>query len=113
MPILSARVSPETRSEIDKLSTRWSLGNAETLRRLVVLGLGGTLHEANAVNAAMRQRRDAAEAYFGKRKPGYREHPGRDRTPFVGVRLPSLWAARVKGRLGGLKSVLEAGLEKI
>jgi hypothetical protein len=114
MPILSSRVSTKARQAIDVLSRRWKISNAETLRRLVVIGLGGTTQEADALNTEMRKRKVAAEAFFKrKREHGYREHAGRERTPVVAVRLPSQWSSRVKRALGGLGGVIRSGLTKL
>lgn len=114
MPRLTAHVGPEVRAAVDELSRHWRLGNADTLRRLVVFGLGGAMKDANEVNAFMAGHRRAAEKFFGrKRTPGERERSSDgDHAPTVTVRLPAAWARRVRAG-GGLRAAIEAGLGRL
>ena len=114
MPILTANVGPENRAQVDALSKKWKLGNAETLRRIVVTGLGGSVKDAEALNEEMAEFRKAAEDRYGmKRNPGPKEAASRgQKTPTVTARLPKAWAKRVKDA-GGFKAVVIIGLDKL
>ncbi len=117
MPSLSARLSSFERKKIDDLSKKWKLGNAETLRRLVVLGLGGTMEEADELNEEMRLRREAAEKVHGPRRKDRPMEEGAS-SYVVRVRLPSSWSSRVRKAKtppgsAGLHFVLALGLERL
>jgi hypothetical protein len=118
--VLMAHVGAENRAAIAQLEQRWKLGNAQTLRRLLVLGLGGSLQHADALNQEMARKRAAAEAHHKRaRTLGSRElartQLGDDappRAPTVSVRVPSNLHRQVKAQ-GGLRKVLERGLEVV
>lgn len=114
MPRISVYVGSSLRTQIDQLSKYWKLGNAETLRRLIVLGLGGDENMANELNAQMAVRKRAAEKFYGQeRQPGPREASSNgEHSPVVTIRLPSNWSQAVKDR-GGLKAVLERGYRSL
>lgn len=117
MPIAKAHVGVDSRAAITKLERTWKLGNADTIRRIIVLGLGDDMRAADALNAEMQRRRAEAQASHGRtREPGPKERAravlGRDagpRSPTISVRLPSRVSKRVAAG-GGLRSVVERGL---
>jgi hypothetical protein len=113
MPRLSAHVGPLTRARVDAFAASQRLTNAEALRILIVLGLGGSLANAEALNQSMRARKEAAERFHGrKRTPGARERaPSSEPAQVVTVRLPAVWAKRAQE--AGLRAVIEEGLTRL
>ena len=117
MPIVKAHVGAASRAAITALEAKWKLQNADTIRRVVVLGLGDSLQAADVLNAEMARRRLDAQAAHGRpREPGPKEraraalgsHAG-PRSPTISVRLPSGMSKRVAAG-GGLRSVVERGI---
>jgi hypothetical protein len=114
MPILTANIGTERRAVLDAFAKKEKLTNADTLRVVVVTGLGGSVKDWMALNAEMAEFRKAAEDRYGmKRNPGPREMGATGKTPsVVSVRLPKVWAKKVKDA-GGFKDVVLAGLDKL
>jgi hypothetical protein len=113
---LAAHIGAENRAQIEKASKRWKLGNADTLRRLVVLGLGDSLVVADTINKQMADRQAAIETHYGrKRQPSANEKASKasqgPKSPTVAVRLPKEVAKRVQAT-GGLRAVIERGLDE-
>lgn len=116
MSRLSARLGPELRAAIDRAAARLKLGNAEALRLLIVLGLGGSRAEADALNAEMAHFQAVYEREAGrKRQPGPLERAaqrrGSIRTSSVSVRVPGAWGKRARAL--GVRDVIAAGLAKL
>jgi len=111
---MTANIGHDARAEVDTLMKQWRLKNADTVRRLVVLGLGGTIAQADALNAEMDARREQAEEFNGRaRTPSPREAASVGKqAPIITVRLPGPWARRVT-QLGGLKKIVLGALEKL
>ena len=115
---LTCNVGQDNRNLIDYYSQKWAQGNAETLRIIIMIGLGGTIEDGDEVNAEMANWRKAAEDYHGRaREPGPREavslaQGNTTHAPVVAVRVPAAVGKQVEAA-GGLKAVLFAGLQRL
>jgi hypothetical protein len=115
---LSCSVGAENRARIDALAARWKLGNADTLRRLIIGGLGGKMAAADKLNAEMAAWRKLKEEHYGRvREPSRRELASLKagntvHAPVVRVSVPRPLAKQIKEK-GGLRAVLEEGLARL
>jgi hypothetical protein len=116
---LTARVSKEDRRRVDALAAQWGLGNAETVRRLIIFGLGGTEDQAQRLSDEMAGHRARALELHERRSAAAKQPTsqqgraplrGTEPLPMLSVRLPASWGRAVRKVPGRLREVVSRGL---
>jgi hypothetical protein len=114
--LFSARIGVANRNRVIDLAGAWDMSLSDTLRALVILGVGGTWDDVLAANQAANANRDAV-AENVQRYGGGEINQSRQQGPFVkqasadvvAVRLSVPWSDRLR-QPGGFKAAVLRGL---